>query len=80
VDLRRGVGDPTANDVWTVAKSSRLDSRTEVHDLFSRNEKAREVDRASRFSRRSVGCSATAWPTAEDDRLKVRVAQPRSVS
>jgi hypothetical protein len=61
-------------------KSSRSDSRTEVHDLFSRDEKAPEIDRPSRFSRRSVGCSATIWPTAEDDQLKIRVAQPRSVS
>jgi hypothetical protein len=42
-----GLGDPTADDIWTLAKD-RPDgiSRTEVRDLFSRNKKAREIDRA----------------------------------
>jgi hypothetical protein len=41
------LGDPTADEVWTLAKD-RPDgiSRTEVRDLFSRNKKAREIDRA----------------------------------
>ena len=41
------LGDPTADDIWTLAKE-RPDgiSRTEVRDLFSRNKKAREIDRA----------------------------------
>ena len=41
------IGDPTADDIWMLAKS-RPDgvSRTEVRDLFSRNKKAREIDRA----------------------------------
>ena len=41
------LGDPTADDIWTLAKD-RPDgiSRTEVRDLFSRNKKAREIDRA----------------------------------
>jgi len=41
------LGDPTADDIWTLAKN-RPDgiSRTEVRDLFSRNKKAREIDRA----------------------------------
>ncbi len=42
-----GLGDPTADDIWTLAQT-RPDgiSRTEVRDLFSRNKKAREIDRA----------------------------------
>ena len=41
------LGDPTADDIWTLAKT-RPDgiSRTEVRDLFSRNKKTREIDRA----------------------------------
>jgi len=41
------LGDPTADDIWTLART-RPDgiSRTEVRDLFSRNKKAREIDRA----------------------------------
>lgn len=41
------LGDPTADDIRTLAKD-RSDgiSRTEVRDLFSRNKKAREIDRA----------------------------------
>jgi hypothetical protein len=41
------LGDPTADDIWTLAKD-RPDgvSRTEVRDLFSRNKKSREIDRA----------------------------------
>jgi hypothetical protein len=41
------VGDPTADEIWTLAKD-RPDgiTRTEVRDLFSRNKKAREIDRA----------------------------------
>jgi hypothetical protein len=41
------LGDPTADDIWTLAKD-RPDgvTRTEVRDLFSRNKKAREIDRA----------------------------------
>ena len=41
------LGDPTADDIWALAKD-RADgvTRTEVRDLFSRNKKAREIDRA----------------------------------
>jgi hypothetical protein len=41
------LGDPTADEIWTLAKE-RPDgiTRTEVRDLFSRNKKAREIDRA----------------------------------
>lgn len=41
------LGDPTADDIWALAKD-RPDgvTRTEVRDLFSRNKKAREIDRA----------------------------------
>ena len=41
------LGDPTADDIWTLAKDRPAGiSRTEVRDLFSRNKKAREIDRA----------------------------------
>jgi hypothetical protein len=41
------IGDPTADDNWTIARD-RNDgvTRTEVSNLFSRNKKAREIDRA----------------------------------
>lgn len=41
------IGDPTADDIWTLARD-RNDgiTRTEVSNLFSRNKKAREIDRA----------------------------------
>jgi hypothetical protein len=41
------LGDPTADEIWALAKD-RPDgvTRTEVRDLFSRNKKAREIDRA----------------------------------
>ena len=41
------IGDPTADDIWTLARD-RHDgiTRTEVSNLFSRNKKAREIDRA----------------------------------
>lgn len=41
------LGDPTADEIWAVAKH-RPDgvTRTEVRDLFSRHKKARELDRA----------------------------------
>jgi len=40
-------GDPTADDIWALAKERAHGiSRTEVRDLFSRNKKARELDRA----------------------------------
>jgi hypothetical protein len=67
------LGDPTADDIWTFAKD-RPDgiSRTEVRDLFSRNKKAREIDRAlgaledaGRLSRQSLtdgrGRPAEVW-------------------
>ena len=42
-----GPGDPTADDIWALAKERANGiSRTEVRDLFSRNKKAREIDRA----------------------------------
>jgi hypothetical protein len=41
------LGDPTADDIWTLAKTRPAGiSRTEVQDLFSRNKKSREIDRA----------------------------------
>jgi hypothetical protein len=41
------LGDPTADDIWALAKERDHGiSRTEVRDLFSRNKKAREIDRA----------------------------------
>jgi len=41
------LGDPTADDIWALAKDRPAGiSRTEVRDLFSRNKKAREIDRA----------------------------------
>lgn len=41
------LGDPTADDIWALARErARGVSRTEVRDLFSRNKKAREIDRA----------------------------------
>jgi len=41
------LGDPTADDIWALAKERHNGiSRTEVRDLFSRNKKAREIDRA----------------------------------
>ena len=41
------LGDPTADDIWALAKDRATGvSRTEVRDLFSRNKKAREIDRA----------------------------------
>ncbi|MCA1679656.1 MAG: DUF3987 domain-containing protein [Actinobacteria bacterium] len=41
------LGDPTADDIWALAKTRPTGiTRTEVRDLFSRNKKAREIDRA----------------------------------
>lgn len=41
------LGDPTADDIWALAKDRPAGvTRTEVRDLFSRNKKAREIDRA----------------------------------
>lgn len=41
------LGDPTADDIWALARErSGGVSRTEVRDLFSRNKKSREIDRA----------------------------------
>ena len=41
------IGDPIADEIWVMARS-RHDgiTRTEVSNLFSRNKKAREIDRA----------------------------------
>ena len=41
------IGDPTADEIWVLARE-RHDgiTRTEVSNLFSRNKKAREIDRA----------------------------------
>ena len=41
------LGDPTADEIWALAKD-RPDgvTRSDVRDLFSRNKKAREIDRA----------------------------------
>lgn len=41
------LGDPTADEIWALAKDRPSGvTRTEVRDLFSRNKKAREIDRA----------------------------------
>jgi hypothetical protein len=41
------LGDPTADDICALAEDRPAGiSRTEVPDLFSRNKKAREIDRA----------------------------------
>ncbi|MCA1680505.1 MAG: DUF3987 domain-containing protein, partial [Actinobacteria bacterium] len=41
------LGDPTADDIWALAKDRPAGvTRTQVRDLFSRNKKAREIDRA----------------------------------
>jgi uncharacterized protein DUF3987 len=41
------LGDATADEIWALAKDRRDGvTRTEVRDLFSRNKKAREIDRA----------------------------------
>jgi hypothetical protein len=41
------IGDPTADEIWVMARD-RHDgvTRTEVSNLFSRNKKPREIDRA----------------------------------
>jgi hypothetical protein len=47
------LGDPTADDIWMLAKDRAHGiTRTEVRDLFSRNKRAREIDRAHRARRR----------------------------
>jgi Protein of unknown function (DUF3987) len=71
------LGDPTADEIWEMAKLHPDGvTRTEVSDLFSRNKKAREIDRAlnalvdaGRLERdllRSVGAGrpATVWRPA----------------
>ena len=41
------IGDPTADEIWALAKTRPAGvTRTEVRDLFSRNKKAREIERA----------------------------------
>jgi hypothetical protein len=41
------LGDPTADEIWALAKDRPYGvTRSEVRDLFSRNKKAREIDRA----------------------------------
>jgi hypothetical protein len=41
------LGDPTADEIWALAKDRPQGiTRSEVRDLFSRNKKAREIDRA----------------------------------
>ena len=41
------LGDPTADEIWDMAKLHPDGvTRTQVSDLFSRNKKAREIDRA----------------------------------
>jgi hypothetical protein len=50
------LGDPTADDIWTLAKDRRDGiSRTEVRDLFSRNKKAPRDRLRSR-------CARGRWP------------------
>ena len=41
------LGDPTADEIWALAKDRPAGvTRSQVRDLFSRNKKAREIDRA----------------------------------
>jgi len=41
------IGDPTADEIWALAKDRPHGiNRSEVRDLFGRNKKAREIDRA----------------------------------
>jgi hypothetical protein len=41
------LGDPTADEIWALAKDRPAGiTRSEVRDLFSRNKKGREIDRA----------------------------------
>jgi hypothetical protein len=41
------LGDPTADEIWTAAKERPAGvTRTEVADMFSRNTKRREIERA----------------------------------
>ena len=41
------IGDPTADEIWAMARERHEGiTRTEVSNLFSRNKKAREIDRA----------------------------------
>ena len=41
------IGDPTADEIWALAKTRPAGvTRTDVRDLFSRNKKAREIERA----------------------------------
>lgn len=41
------LGDPTADEIWEMARTNPSGvTRTQVSDLFSRNKKAREIDRA----------------------------------
>jgi Protein of unknown function (DUF3987) len=43
------LGDPTADEIWTAAKERPAGvTRTEVSDMFGRNKKRREIDRAHR--------------------------------
>ena len=57
------LGDPTADEIWALAKDRPAGvTRSEVRDLFSRNKKAREIDRAltvleeaGRLTRTTVG-------------------------
>src|SRR5215218_2488649 len=41
------LGDPTSDEIWEMARTNPQGvTRTQVSDLFSRNKKAREIDRA----------------------------------
>jgi hypothetical protein len=41
------LGDPTADDIWALAKERPAGSaRTDVSDVLSRNKKRREIERA----------------------------------
>jgi hypothetical protein len=74
------LGDPTADEIWALAKDRHAGvTRTEVRDLFSRNKKAREIDRAltaledaGRLRRRTVadgrGRPAETWVPAHAHR------------
>ena len=47
LDLRRQPRRPTADEIWALAKTRAAGvTRTDVRDLFSRNKKAREIERA----------------------------------
>ena len=67
------LGDPTADEIWALAKDRPAGvTRSEVRDLFSRNKKAREIDRALDRPRRSR------TPHPHQRQRRPRTTRPRS--